>query len=296
MLSFIGRTAARRALSATTVTSSAKIGQVVAPRAVSVRRLAPVARSFTASAWVRFPAAAAKGTKKTGAKKTATKKKATKKKAAPKKKAKKAKKPLTAEEKEKAEIRELRKMSLSKGPDLKPESAWAVYVSQNVTSGGQTLVEQVKGISASFKSLSDFEKTRLQDVAQDNQAMNKETRRRWVESYPPEAIYMANLARRRLSRKLNKRRTHLIHDDRLPKRAATPYTLFLKERYHTVSQDSAQETFRVVGQEWKSLPDSEKTKYREVAQQEAGKSREQLKTLRSKGKAYWKAQNATAAK
>ena len=156
MLSFIGRTAGRRMLSATTATaSSAKFGQLasVTPRAVSVRRLAPIARGFTASAHIRFPAAA-KGPKKTSTKKTATKKKAPKKKAAKKK----AKKPLSPEEKEKAEIRELRKMSLPKGPDLKPESAWSVYVSQNVTSGNP-LVEQIRGISTSFKSLSDFEKT-----------------------------------------------------------------------------------------------------------------------------------------
>jgi hypothetical protein len=107
---------------------------------------------------------------------------------------------------------------------------------------------------------------------------------------------MANLARRRLSRKLGKNRTYLIHDDRQPKRAATPFTLFIKERYHTVSEDSGRDTFRVIGQEWKSLPESEKDKYRSVAKQEAEKSHEQLKDLRTKGKAFWKNQTSTAPK
>ena len=107
---------------------------------------------------------------------------------------------------------------------------------------------------------------------------------------------MANLARRRLSRKLGKNRTYVIHDDRLPKRAPTPYTLFMKERYHTASQDTAQDTFRAIGQEWKSLPESEKDKYRNVAKQEAAKSHEQLKDLRAKGKAFWKKTTASASK
>jgi hypothetical protein len=176
MLGFIGRTAGRHVLSATTkaTASSVKFGQLdaVTPRAVSLRRLAPIARGFTASAHVRFPAAAKGATKttpkKTATKKTATKKTATKKKA-PKKKAKKAAKPLSPEEKEKAEIRELRKMSLPKGPGLKPESAWSVYVSQNVTSGNR-LVDQIRGISTSFKSLSDFERTVSNTATQ--QALN----------------------------------------------------------------------------------------------------------------------------
>lgn len=158
MLTSASRTAARRVLNAAIVT---KLPYRPATRVAPLRRLAPVARSFSATAWVRFPAASsskATTTKKKTATKKATKKKSPKKKAAPKKK-KPAKKVLTPEEKEKADLRELRKKALLKGPSLLPETAWAVYVSENVPKGAGTLSEKIKTLSADFKAVSEFEKS-----------------------------------------------------------------------------------------------------------------------------------------
>lgn len=107
-------------------------------------------------------------TKATGASKTkkttsATKKKTTAakkkpKKAAVTKKAKKPKKELTPEEKEKADLRELKKMALLKGPVLRPDSVWSVYVSDNVRAGEGKLTDRIKEIASTFAGLSEAEK------------------------------------------------------------------------------------------------------------------------------------------
>lgn len=151
MLTSVSRTAARRVLSAAVASKLPHSSARIAP----LRRLAPIARSFTVSAWIRSPAASGTQTKKKAVTKKPTKKKA--KKAAPKKK--KTKKTLTPEEKEKAEIRDLRKKALLKGPSLLPETAWSVFVSENVPTGHGSLADKVKAISADFKGISDIEKS-----------------------------------------------------------------------------------------------------------------------------------------
>lgn len=113
----------------------------ITTRALPIR-LAPIARSFSVSAFVRSPVA--------GSDKNKTKK------AAPKKK-KAAKKPLTPEEKEKKEIRDLRARALLSGPSLLPESTWSVYLSENASSGDSTLMEKVKQLSTTFKTISEME-------------------------------------------------------------------------------------------------------------------------------------------
>lgn len=114
---------------------------VITTRALPIR-LAPIARSFSVSAFARSTATG------TGKKKA--------KKAAPKKK-KAAKKPLTPEQKEKKEIRDLRARALLSGPSLLPESTWSVYLSENAGSGDSTLMEKVKQLSTTFKTISDME-------------------------------------------------------------------------------------------------------------------------------------------
>lgn len=153
MLSLFNRAAAGRALSAAATSTTSRIVVPVFAATPRVRRLAPVARCFTASARVRFPAAAAKGTAaKPKKKKTAA---AAKKKVAPKKK-----KALTPEEKQKKELAQLRKMALPKGPKGKPGNVWTVFLADNVSSGtGVALADRVKQISAQFKDLSEHEKT-----------------------------------------------------------------------------------------------------------------------------------------
>lgn len=169
MLPLFRRAAAGRAISAVAVSSTSKIIPFIASSSSRrVRRLAPIVRSFSASAWIRFPdavaatpsKAAAKSptAKKSGTKTTAKKK--TKKPAAKKKPAVKKRKVLTPEQKEKKELSQLRKMALPKAPKGKPANAWTVFLADNVGSGsGTALRDKVKDISAQFKSLSEFEKT-----------------------------------------------------------------------------------------------------------------------------------------
>ncbi|POR31060.1 Uncharacterized protein TPAR_08726 [Tolypocladium paradoxum] len=289
MLTSIGRAAARRALaSITTTTGTTKL----APRTVALHGALPV-RSFSVSAWARAaPASTAKpAASKTKAKKKAPAKKKTKKTAAAAPKKAKKKKAPTPEEKEKSELRELKKMALLKGPTLLPDSAWSVYVSENLPSGQGTLTDKIKEVASRFGGLSESEKDSLRTTAQSNQVTNKQTRQEWIESHPPEAIYMANIARRRLGRKLNKSRVYLIHDTRLPKRAGTPYTLFIKSRFQGASDGgsaSAQDAFRAMSGEWKAMSEADKKPFRDMAEAEVRKSSESLRVLKDKARAYWK--------
>lgn len=146
MFTSAGRSLALRALSSAAPSTAARIAPVTL-RALPIRT-APVARSFTVSSWNQ--STATEGEKKK--KKPAAKKK----KAAPKKK-KVAKKPLTPEQKEKNEIRDLKTRALLNGPSLLPETSWAVYLAENPASGESTLVEKVKQLSTSFKTISDLE-------------------------------------------------------------------------------------------------------------------------------------------
>lgn len=228
------------------------------------------------------------------AKKPATKKKA-KKPAA--KATKKPKKQLTPEEKEKADLKELKKMALLKGPALLPDSGWSVYVADNVAAGQGKVTDQIKQVAGKFARLSEPEKERLKSIASTNNTANKENRQKWIESFPPEAIYMANIARRRIARKLDKSRIYLIHDDRQPKRARTPYTLFVKSRFSQVnsgmSSGTAQDAFRAVSEEWRSLSESDKQSFKDEAAKEAETSQALLKDIKEKARAYCKAQKGS---
>lgn len=102
---------------------------------------------------------------------------------------------------------------------------------------------------------------------------------------------MANIARRRLGRKLNKSRVYLIHDARLPKRAGTPYTLFIKARFQGASDGgsaSAQDAFRTMSGEWKAMSEADKKPFRDMAEAEVHKSSENLRVLKDKAREYWK--------
>ncbi|OAA33035.1 HMG box protein [Moelleriella libera RCEF 2490] len=303
-LTAIGRAAARRGLLSSR-TATRNFG--ARPALASVRRIDASQylslRSLSISAATRSPAKSSTGSKTTKKTKTSAPKKkkkaVAKKKPAKKpalKKAKKPKKAVTPEEKEKSELRQLRKMALLKGPQLLPESAWSVYMSDNMRAGQGSLSDKVKELSQSFANVSASEKDRLQSVAQTNQSTNKDTRQQWITSHPPEVIYLANVARRRIARKTNKSRIFLIHDSRLPKRSGSPYTLFIKSRFsqaNSGSNGTAQDTFRAVSKEWRSLSESEKQSYRDEAAKEAAQSQAEFKELKEKAKAYVKAQKGS---
>ncbi|EGX90615.1 High mobility group, superfamily [Cordyceps militaris CM01] len=302
MLSVLNRAAAGRALSAAAFPTTSRIVVPIftAPRVR--RRLAPIARSFTASARVRFPATAASDKPKkaktttTAAKKPAAKKKKAaaapkkKKPAAKKKPVVKKKKVLTPEQKEKKQLSQLRVMALPKAPKGKPSNLWTVFLADNVTRGtGVSLTDKVKDVAVEFKNLSEHEKARLTERAHENAATNKQALKQWIETYPAEAIYMANLARRRLARKLDKKRPALLQDDRLPKAAPSAYSLFIKSRHDQVSAASPTDAFRQLAQQWKALPEAERQQFKAAASADLEKMRQSTEDLRAKGKAYWAA-------
>lgn len=133
----------------------------------------------------------------------------------------------------------------------------------------------------------------MKNIAASNKDANQDTRRDWVESFPPEVIYTANLARRRLAKKLDKSRVYVIHDERLPKRTGNAYTAFVKSRYSN-SGGSPTENFKAVAQEWKDLSEHEKSQYKDAAATSSAEIGAAMKELRVKGEAYWKAKKAEA--
>jgi hypothetical protein len=129
----------------------------------------------------------------------------------------------------------------------------------------------------------------LSTVGQANKISNQETKKKWIQSFPPEAIHTANLARRRLARKTNKSKTFLIHDDRLPQRTGSGFTFFIKEHFSDRSgSESPTDAMRSMGERWKTLSNDEKAPYQKQAADLSKVSGAQLKDLREKGAKYWK--------
>lgn len=174
MLTSIGRAAARRIT--TTPRLSAASSQLLSHNVAAVTCPAVAARAFTVSAWTRLPASKAPPKKKTkaaapkkaAAKKTTTTKakpKANKPKPKAKPKAKAAAKPgpkpkkvITPEEQEKLDIRELKSWALLNKITGLPETAWLVYIAQEIKPGEKDLVGKMSHISAAFKNLYSYER------------------------------------------------------------------------------------------------------------------------------------------
>lgn len=175
MLTSIGRAAARRI---TTTPLSATSSRLLSHNVAAVTCPAVAARAFTVSAWTRLPASKTPPKKKTkaAATKKATAKKTTTTKAKPKAVKSKAVKPkpkpkpkpkakvgpkskaLTPEEQEKLDIRELKRWALLNKITGLPETAWLVYIAQEMKPGEKDLVGKMSQISASFKNLYSYER------------------------------------------------------------------------------------------------------------------------------------------
>ncbi|KAL7824233.1 hypothetical protein V8C26DRAFT_385355 [Trichoderma gracile] len=312
MLSSAALAAARRVLASSGAAAPWQQFSGLATRALVLRLAAPSVRTISLSATMRSPAAKATAAKKTTTKAkssgTTTKKsttskkaakpkakkpakKAVKKKAATKKpKAAKKKKVLTDEQKERLEVRKLKQMALLKGPTFLPETAWSVYMVDNMrgSTGGDPLGDKVKALATSFKNLPAAEKERLTAIGNSNKIANQEAKKRWIESFPPEAIYTANLARRRLARKTDKSKLYLLHDERLPHRGGSGFTLYIKEQFSQTGADTAKDAMRAMSERWKSMSDDEKAPYVKEAGEQNKVNGDKVKDLRKKGELYWK--------
>lgn len=236
---------------------------------------------------VRYLAAAAqaKPTKKAAPKKTPAAKKApAKKKPAAKKVVPKKKKPvvkkkvvkkrvvkkkvLTPEQKKNAKIMADRITSLRREePKQLPSSAWLVFTEQNIRGQHGTASEQAKNLSPLFKALSTPEHQALQEIADKNRIANQATLKAWVLSYTPTQIREANLARARLAKLANKKSSHKIVDDRIPKRPTSSYFIFYKGRYNG-SSGPVFEQVKQAAQEWNKMSAAERKPYEDLNQQE----------------------------
>lgn len=125
-------------------------------------------------------------------------------------------------------------------------------------------------------------------IGNSNKIANQEAKKKWIESFPPEAIYTANLARRRLARKTDKSKLYLLHDERLPHRGGSGFNLYVKEHFNQSGADSATDAMRTMSERWKSLSSDEKAPYVKEATEQNKASGEKVKDLRKKGELYWK--------
>lgn len=133
----------------------------------------------------------------------------------------------------------------------------------------------------------------MTSIGQSNRIANQEAKKKWIESFPPEAIHAANLARRRLARKTNKSKTYLIHDERIPQRTGSGFTFFIKEHF-SENVGSPKDAMRSLSERWKALNNEEKAPYLKKAADISEVSGAQLKELREKGAKYWKEELAAA--
>ncbi|KAI5466681.1 hypothetical protein BGZ63DRAFT_4925 [Mariannaea sp. PMI_226] len=303
MLSTVGRAAARRLV---TPRLALLTPQLLSPRVHSVACASASVRTFTASSWTRlaesreiFPKTTPKKKKKTTSKKTTTKK-AAKHKPKPKPKPKKkAPRPLSPENQEKEELRQLKKWSLLTKLPCLPDGAWSLYVSQELKAGAEDLGTKMRALSTQFKALSSYEREELSRTAQSNRVTNEANYKAWVESYPVENIYVANKARRSLARKTGKV-IRPIRDDRLPKPAGGAYSEFIKAKFHTLdSEIPLPKKIKELSAQWKTLSDAEKQSYQDIQHDERAEysaEMAKLKTAARKVQSALKAEEAALKK
>ncbi|TVY46107.1 Non-histone chromosomal protein [Lachnellula subtilissima] len=205
-------------------------------------------------------------------------------------KAKKPKKPtkkvLTEDQQHRVDVKSLKERALSP-PTGGANTAWSIVFQQEVKQNGggpgpSGVANSAKTAAAKYKALSPQEKESLNQKANENKALTDIAFKKWVETHTPEQIRDANNARSMLKRKLGKHHAYPpITDPRLPKRAASAYLFFVKDRF--TSGDfkgiSIVEATRLIAAEWKALAAGERKPFE--ARSEADKQRyyQEFKTV-----------------
>ncbi|KAL9594666.1 MAG: hypothetical protein Q9219_006904 [cf. Caloplaca sp. 3 TL-2023] len=226
---------------------------------------APTAGSEGAAA---KPAAVKPKAKKAGAKKRKTKAKSKSKPRTRAKSTKARKKPartrtpkLTPEQKTSKLIKELKEKALSPPKGL-PATAFAVLLSEtskNPTTAGQAGSAIAKECSAKYRSFSPQERENYNHTANQNKIINKAKYQEWIRSFTPTQIREANNARNTLRRRA-KGRWFRLHDERLVKRPASPYTCFVTGRFRSgdFAGLAVTEAAKLMATEWRALSVDEK--------------------------------------
>ncbi|KAH6615077.1 hypothetical protein C7974DRAFT_403213 [Boeremia exigua] len=250
----------------------------------AVKAKAAAGQSVTKTTSSKKPAVKKTAAKKTTAKKTAAKKpaakkaapKKTKKKAVPKKPVKRAKKVLTAEEKEKALIRELKKLALREPVTRNPISAYNLFFAERVKTahkegGKPDFTDSTK----SWAAITPAERENWNHQAAEANEARAAEYKKWVLSHTPDQIRIANNARARLRRTLSATRKtpgipahcQSIVDERAVKRPVSAWTAFNVER--SPSSDFKglllPQVSKLLSEEWKALSASEKQRFEDIA-------------------------------
>ncbi|EUC50193.1 hypothetical protein COCMIDRAFT_82655 [Bipolaris oryzae ATCC 44560] len=236
-----------------------------AVKAAASEKTPPKKKAAPAKTTAKKPAA--KKTKKPAAKKPAAKK------AAPKRAKKKV---LTEEEKERAKIRQLRAKALKEPLSQRTLSAYNLFVAEltkGKPSGSDTQVSKITSATKEFKNLSPAQLEHYNHLANEENAKRKAEFDKWLQSYTPQEIRIANLARAQLRRRLaGKQKGHpahsaKLHDPRHVKATLNPYALFSRARHATGDFKGIPviQASKLIGAEWKSLNESEKQKYQSEA-------------------------------
>ncbi|KAH7330278.1 hypothetical protein BKA65DRAFT_554265 [Rhexocercosporidium sp. MPI-PUGE-AT-0058] len=170
--------------------------------------------------------------------------------------------------KRRTNIDALKAVALTDSPKTKPSTTWRVVLAEAVKPGMKAS-SLARDAASKYKSLSPAELESYNHIAAQNAAENKAMHKKWVESYTPDQIRLANNARRalRLLAKDHKRVKSLpaIEDERQPKGRASARAIYCGDRW--ASGDfkgiSLSDASKLLAKEWDALPSSDRQAYQE---------------------------------
>ncbi|KAK0730666.1 hypothetical protein B0H67DRAFT_45680 [Lasiosphaeris hirsuta] len=178
-------------------------------------------------------------------------------------------------------VRDLKKAALLyEAPSVKPSTPWMVYTSehkdkfQNLPPGATNDVvtshftSVIRQLSQSFKTITSSELERLQAVAIQNKVANTASMKAWVLAHTPAEIAAANKARSALRLQDGRLKPHTLKDDRLLRRPASPYALFVKSRWQSgeIERKGFLAGSKEIAIQWKALTDAERKLYTDLAE------------------------------
>ncbi|KAG6024953.1 hypothetical protein E4U40_002923 [Claviceps sp. LM458 group G5] len=182
---------------------------------------------------------------------------------------------------------ELHEAAMYKHEDLKrlPNSAFQVYLAECKAAG---IPRELKQSWAIFHGFPSEKKEHYITIADQNKAANKKMKEEWALSLPVEAVYLANLARKRIaqidSATGGKKRYSIIHDPRQPDGLSTAVGTYVQHRYADVKYDhnAGPDTMRAIINEWKNLPQEQKDELNEQTRQERAKQNAKLAEMKAR--------------